>query len=96
MEKKGSEVKKTSSAVKVAAAPAPAIQPERKTEMPAPRVQAPAAHVSSSSGGSANQHGPKVRCMLCGIIEIPECKECKFRKKENEISNDNDGYSMGR
>lgn len=96
VEKKGSEVKKTSSAVKVAAAPAPAIQPERKTEMPVPRVQVPAAHVSSSSGGSANQHGPKVRCMLCGIIEIPECKECKFRKKENEISNDNDGYSMGR
>jgi len=94
-EKKSSEAKKTTSAVRVAAA-APVVQPSKKVETPAPSISVPAVNVSSSRGGSANQHGPKVRCMLCGIIEIPECKECKFRDKENGISNNNDGYSIGR
>ena len=67
----------------------------KPAEAPKPAmVSFPVAYGSGTSrSGSVNQNqGPKVRCLLCGVIEYPECKKCKFRDKENEISNDS-GYS---
>lgn len=44
--------------------------------------------------GSANQNGgPEVRCLLCGIMEYPECKKCRFWKEVSECFRDT-GYSL--
>jgi hypothetical protein len=75
--------------------PAPVAKSSKPAEVPksAPVSFPVATGPGTSRSGSVNQNqGPKVRCLLCGVIEYPECKKCKFRDKENEISNDS-GYS---
>ena len=75
--------------------PAPVAKSSKPAEVPKPApVSFPvAAGPGTSRSGSVNHNqGPKVRCLLCGVIEYPECKKCKFRDKENEVSNDS-GYS---
>ncbi len=43
---------------------------------------------------SANQKGgPEVRCLLCGIMEYPECKKCRFWKEVSECFRDT-GHSL--
>ena len=69
----------------------PAAKPE--TSKPASVYYPSSANVGSQKSGSANKtHAPKTRCLLCGIIEYPECKKCKFREENKGISEDS-GYS---
>lgn len=61
--------------------------PEHKPVIPSIPVSS-----KSSGNGSTSIHsgGRKVRCALCGIIEIPDCEKCKFRNKDKDISDSHD------
>lgn len=77
-------VTKTTTAVSVVN---PAVT--KKEKVPEQKTVAPSVPVATETAknGSAALHGSerKTRCLLCGIIQTPECEKCKFRDKDNDI-----------
>jgi hypothetical protein len=79
--------------MKVIAIPSEKKKPAKKpiSSIPVSSTYMPSISPSGKKSSVGNQNGPEVQCFLCGYIEKPECKKCRFRDKDNEVSVDS-GY----
>ncbi len=79
--------------MKVIAIPSEKKKPAKKPipSIPVSSTFMPSISPSMKKASVGNQNGPEVQCFLCGYIEKPECKKCRFRDKDNEVSVDS-GY----
>ena len=65
-----------------------------KPTLPATELPVPTPIRGNHKSGSAKHNGgPEVRCMLCGIIEKPECHKCRYWDEVKDVFL-NSGYVM--
>lgn len=69
-------------------------KPKPKPTLPAIELPVPTPIRGNHKSGSAKHNGgPEVRCIICGIIEKPECHKCRYWDEVKDVFL-NSGYEM--
>ena len=72
----------------------PIRKPKSKPTLPSSALPVPTPIRGNHKSGSAKHNGgPEVRCIICGIIEKPECHKCRYWDEVKDVFL-NSGYEM--
>ena len=68
-------------------------EPKPKPKIPISKLPVPAPNTGKKNASVKHNGGPKVRCMLCGVIEYPECHKCRYWDEVKDVFR-NAGYEI--
>ena len=71
----------------------PIRKPKSKPTLPSSALPVPVPIRGNTSGSAKHNGGPEVRCIICGIIEKPECHKCRYWDEVKDVFL-NSGHEM--